>query len=459
MIGRQSAPKLASRIALAFIAVIVLAMTVSGVAVEHALRSSLDRALMDTGSEKLGAVLHIVEEQSLSLVGDQLHAIEDLLAGHPEIAVVLRSDSGMVARGTALPVNLPAVLEEAENQEGPVEVADGSYLAFTRRIHTVNKEKLQATVLVSTRSSRESLEAYRRIIVLATLGASVFGILISIGASRWTVQPLAKLSNAIGRLDPEQLSARLPSAEDAAELRSIREAVNQCLDRIERAYLQTEAFNADVAHELRTPLAATRLAIETVITSSQDNDTIDLLVRAQDQIDGLTGIVSDMLFVSQAQRGANARCEWVADGKSFLQGLVEFWEPMASEQSLVLRVTADGSVWIDPALMRRAVSNLISNALRYATANTEIEIRIEVKPNCWELGVSNLGAPISAEVQARMFDRFYRADTARQATATHHGLGLAIVAAVARMHGGTTFVECQGFKVTVGLRVPNPTIL
>jgi two-component system, OmpR family, heavy metal sensor histidine kinase CusS len=445
------------RIATGFIATLTLTMVVSGFVVEQALRRTLESDLANLTTEKLNAVSHIAEDQVAFPTRDQLHAIDDLLSGHPDMTVVLKTVNAVFTRGAQPSEDLLANLEQTLVTSSPKALDGGKHVVLRRDIRDVAYRPFTVFVLASTQATQERLSAYRQIIVVATFAALLAGIVLALFAARWTMAPLSRLTRHIGRLDPAQLSQRLPISNDAVELGAITGAVNHCLDRIERAYVQTEAFNADVAHELRTPLAATRLAVETALGNRSSDEVVDLLAGALDQIDSLNTIVADMLFVSQAQRGAQARKEWVEDGKGFLQSISEFWEPLALDSGLTLEVKGTGTLWLDASLVRRAVSNLISNALRYSRVGSVVEVELEATSEQWRISVTNVGEAIPPDVQMRMFDRFYRADPSRSATATNHGLGLAIVAAVGKMHGGEPFVNCQGGLVRVGLKAANRT--
>ncbi len=437
----------------------LLTMVLSGLVVSQALRKALESDLRNTTLEKLSAVRHIIEDRAEFLSENQLHAIDDLLAGHPDMSVVLTIANQATVRGAALSPALVATIQEVTSTSTPKVIANGTHMALKREALSSGDRSLGIAILISTKATQDRVGTYRQIVFAATAAALGAGLFLSWVAAKWTMLPLKRLTRSIGQLDPSQLYQRVAEVDDAVELRSITRALNQCLDRIERAYVQTEAFNSDVAHELRTPLAATRLAIESAINGSVNNDVIDLLERAQDQINSLNTIVSDMLFVSQAQRGARARKEWVENSEGLMRSIAEFWEPLAQDQGLALKVTGSGSICLDISLIRRAVSNLISNALRYARTGSEVELRLRANSDEWVISVTNEGQTIPRDVQARMFDRFYRADPARHATATHHGLGLAIVAAVAKMHDGEPFVDCHDTLVSVGLRAPNRTIL
>ncbi len=111
---------------------------------------------------------------------------------------------------------------------------------------------------------------------------------------------------------------------------------------------------------------------------------------------------------------------------------------------------------MDTALVERALSNLLSNAIRYATPNSEIEMVAEINNSEATVQVENFGEQIPPERQSQIFDRFYRSDASRSDAHLHHGLGLSIVAAIARMHGGRTFVQSTSQKTVIGLTLRIP---
>lgn len=135
--------------------------------------------------------------------------------------------------------------------------------------------------------------------------------------------------------------------------------------------------------------------------------------------------------------------------------MIEFHEAALHEAGLQTRVEGDISGEFDVALLRRALSNLLANATRYASLGSTVSINIATpKPGIVQIAVSNVGPTIPPEHLPRLFDRFYRADAARERSDTNHGLGLAIVAAIARMHGGEAFADSVAGRTTVGLRWP-----
>jgi two-component system heavy metal sensor histidine kinase CusS len=159
-----------------------------------------------------------------------------------------------------------------------------------------------------------------------------------------------------------------------------------------------------------------------------------------------------MLFLSKADRGERARRQHVGSLAALAAEVVEFHDASLQEAGVAVRVCGDAGGTFDAALLRRAISNFLANATRFAEQGSIIDLNIESVPSdAVRLSVSNAGQTIPAEHLPRLFDRFYRADMAREHGDTNHGLGLSIVAAIARMHDGQTFARSSAGRTTVGI--------
>ena len=166
----------------------------------------------------------------------------------------------------------------------------------------------------------------------------------------------------------------------------------------------------------------------------------------------MAGIVGDMLFLSMADRAPNIRRAPVESLSALVHEVIEYHEASIQEEGIKTAIRGDSATSVDERLLRRAISNLLGNATRYAERDTTITIEIQRSVDgIVSIGISNLGPSIAAEHLPRLFDRFYRVDPARAFAERNHGLGLSIVSAIARMHGGTTFAR-SGYGVTcIGL--------
>jgi two-component system heavy metal sensor histidine kinase CusS len=138
---------------------------------------------------------------------------------------------------------------------------------------------------------------------------------------------------------------------------------------------------------------------------------------------------------------------------AIVREVADYHEAALAEGDVELTVSGDAAGAVDVSLIKRALSNLLGNAIRYATPGTPIEIRIEQQPDSIELSVTNQGEPVEPMHQERLFDRFFRADASRAMGEAHHGLGLSIVAGIARMHGGAPFVNSSLGGTTIGFSV------
>ncbi|MCV6799076.1 heavy metal sensor histidine kinase [Achromobacter ruhlandii] len=266
--------------------------------------------------------------------------------------------------------------------------------------------------------------------------------LLGFWVTRLGLRPLSRLSAEARALRPSALSQRLSMAALPVELEDLATSFNGALARLEGAYNQLEAFNADVAHELRTPL--TNLIGQTQVALSRPRGSGELREVLQsnlEELDRLRAMVNDMLFLARADQGEAATGRIHAVLADEVAKTVEFFEFLLDEAGMRVRIEGerDAVARIDTALFRRAVTNLLQNAIQYSSAGAEIVVAIQRRDGGLEVAVSNPGPPIGPEHLPHLFQRFYRVDAARRGDGVEHshGLGLAIVKAVAAMHGGT----------------------
>ena len=290
-------------------------------------------------------------------------------------------------------------------------------------------------------------------LLLTTLG----GAALTLVTIRWLVrremQPLQSLAGQTRAISPQRLDQRLQLECPAEELLPWVQQFNALMDRLELAYKQLEGFNADVAHELRTPLAT--LIGETELALSRERSTESLretLASNLEEMQRLSAMVNDMLFLSHADRGAVARRGEPVSLAAVANQVLEFHEATLEDAGLAWRIDGDAHVAVDEPLFKRALSNLVGNACRYAERGSTIVIAFTPdEAEQVRVTVQNQGEAIDEQVLPRLFDRFFRGDQSRCCPEQqHHGLGLAIVAAIARMHAGRTLAESAAGLTRVG---------
>ena len=296
----------------------------------------------------------------------------------------------------------------------------------------------------------------------ALAALSLSGVLLVMLAGWWIarlgLQPLRRLSEEARTLSPKTLAQRLQVDHLPDELSDLGVAFNGALGRLEGAYKQLEAFNADVAHELRTPLAnligSTQVALSRERSAAQ---FLEVLQSNLEELERLRSIINDMLFLARADQGEAATGLVRTSIVDEVRKTIEFFEFVLDDLGATVRVEGDvgAEAPIETALFRRAMSNLLQNAIEHSASGANLTVTIAQQPATVRITVSNPGEPIADFHLPRLFDRFYRVDAARQGKREHrgHGLGLAIVKAVADMHGGGVIAASAGGITTIGFSV------
>ena len=367
------------------------------------------------------------------------HELDDFMVGHPQLGLSVAQADGAVFHQKLLP---PSRHERRTIQFNLDSPKPGQQMLRTELSLDVGGD---AMVL--------------RRIAWILFGSAVGGVLlISFGGFLlvWLgLRPLRELSAQVKVLTAGTLHIRLDGSRQPDELAPLIAQFNDLLARLDQSYEQMEGFNADVAHELLTPLTTLMSGAELAMNSSKSLDEIrELLGSNLEDLQRIAGIVHDMLFLSQADRGAAARRTSTTSLAAVVRRVAEYHEATLDDAELTLEVKGDVDGEFDLQLLQRAFSNLVSNATRYATKGSSIVVRIE--PDAFEqvtVLVENRGAPVDTQTLSRMFDRFFRADASRSGASKNHGLGLSIVAAIARMHGGTTMAASSNGITSVGIRL------
>lgn len=311
---------------------------------------------------------------------------------------------------------------------------------------------LRYIVAIDSTPYMGTLDAFTRTLLIIAVAGVLIVALLGYGVSKIGLRPVGALGKQAQLLAPGDHSQRLDTTALPGELQQLAASFNGVLMRQEIAWRQLESFNADVAHELRTPL--TNLIGQTQLGLSRrrsHEELEELLGSNLEELERMTSIVNDMLFLSHAHAGEHAAQLTQVSLREETLKTAEYVEPSFAEKQLSLAVEGNVLVEIDRRLFHRSLANLLENSARYAPANSQVTVRISTMNNQACVAVSNPGDPIAPEQLHRLFERFYRADSSRTRSDTHHGLGLSIVRAVAIMHRGEVFAHSEGGMNTFGL--------
>ncbi|MEJ6820570.1 MULTISPECIES: heavy metal sensor histidine kinase [Pseudomonas] len=296
-------------------------------------------------------------------------------------------------------------------------------------------------------------------LLIALIGLAIAGVLMASALGYWVahigLKPLIKLSQEAQRLAPPLRAGRLRMSPLPPELEQFVDSFNSTLERVEQAYSRLESFNADVAHELRSPL--TNLIGQTQVALTRGRSAehyFEVLQSNLEELERLRSIINDMLFLASADQGSKATRLTEASLADEVATTLEYLDFILEDAQVQVHVSGDAQVRIEIAHLRRALINLLSNAVQHTGPGQVIEVHIEVEEHQVSIGVANPGSPIASEHLPRLFERFYRVDASRSNSGNNHGLGLAIVKAIALMHGGDVFVRSDRGMNTFGIYLP-----
>jgi two-component system heavy metal sensor histidine kinase CusS len=288
------------------------------------------------------------------------------------------------------------------------------------------------------------------LIALSTIAVA----LLSRAVTRFGLAPLTRLSREASQLSPSNRRQRLHSDELPEELHELATSFNGALERLDKAYERLESFNADVAHELRTPVSILIGQTQVALTRDRSVEQLQQTLQSNlEEFERLRVIVNDMLFLSRSDRGERATDLTEVSLRSEIERMLDFLEMPLEEAQLRVEVQGDARAWVNTSLIGRAVSNLFVNAIQHSQPGTTLRATVAPQNGHVEIAVSNPGEPLDPVTREHIFDRFYRIQEARSNSHENHGLGLSIVKAVAEMHGGTVFVRSADGVNTFGFSV------
>lgn len=300
------------------------------------------------------------------------------------------------------------------------------------------------------------LDALKKNLIAIAVVISLLIVLIIRVAVRQGHLPLRNVSNAIKNITSENLDARLEPSRVPIELEQLVVSFNHMIEKIEDVFTRQANFSADIAHEIRTPI--TNLVTQTEIALSQDRtqkELEDVLYSSLEEYNRMTKMVSDMLFLAQADNNQLIPDRVMFDLSAEIIKVFDFFEAWAEERNITLKFNGVHClIEGDPQMFRRAINNLLSNALRYTPEGQAVTVSIKEQENYFELMIENPGKPIPEEHLSRLFDRFYRVDPSRQRKGEGSGIGLAIVKSIVEAHHGRVHVESDVRSTRFILSVP-----
>ena len=265
--------------------------------------------------------------------------------------------------------------------------------------------------------------------------------------TRRVLRPLRNLGESINRTGATRLHERVPIERWPDELQPLAVGYNKMLARLEDSFTRLSQFSADLAHELRTPIAILRGEAEGVLTKLRSAEEYrEVIESSLEELGRLSGMIDNLLFLARAETTGSFQLSSF-DGRAAIEKLREFYELVAQEQGVEIECHGEGNVHAEPVLFRRALINLITNALRFTPSGGHISVSLQRRDDASEVAVADTGCGISSQHVPKVFNRFFRGDAPRTAQGT--GLGLSIVKSIMQIHDGTVSVQSELGRGTV----------
>jgi two-component system, OmpR family, heavy metal sensor histidine kinase CusS len=309
--------------------------------------------------------------------------------------------------------------------------------------------------IAQDRSSDERVERNFAVLFIMVLSGSVLASgLTAIVVTKRGLRPLQEMTQSVARVGPTHLKERVIPADWPRELKPLAIAFDDMLERLDDSFTRLSQFSADLAHELRTPIAnmigEAQVALTRDRTAAEYRETIESTI---DECERLSRIVDNLLFVARVDAAREPVARKRFNARAAAEKIAAFYQTIAEERHVTISCSGDGQIYTDPDLFERAVGNLLDNALRFTPENGSIQIRLSKHDADFEVAVRDNGCGIAPEHLPRVFDRFYRADPSRGSDGA--GLGLALVKSIVDLHGGSATIESEiGQGTTVKLTFP-----
>ncbi|MEF8730798.1 MAG: heavy metal sensor histidine kinase [Candidatus Accumulibacter meliphilus] len=468
---RSLTTRLALLFALLTATLLLVVVLVQGSAVEGHMRELDDHEL--TGKVTLiKNVLHDAEPSaSLS------RRLDDAFIGHDMLAVVLRDAEGRVVYALRpeffgeRQLAADSVLDvtttwekgsEKSGEKGAERGRDESskqYLGLETIVEALDSRsrptRLRALVGLDVSHHLRFLEEVRERLWIDIFFAAIIAALFAWFAAHRGLAPLRRVTATARGLSAGRLGERLPERDAPNEVRDLVIAFNGMLERLESSFRRLSDFSADIAHELRTPVSNLMTQTEVALSHTRSPDEYrDVLASNLEEYERIARMVSDMLFLAQAENGHLLYSSEAVNLADEARALIDFYEALAEEKGVQIVLTGEAKLTADRSMMRRALSNLLSNALRHTPSGSIVEISITRQGRLAMLAVKNHGDTIPSDQLTRIFERFHRASPERHRHGEGAGLGLAITRSIVETHGGRIEVRSDAGVTTFTLHLP-----
>lgn len=399
--------------------------------------------------------------------GDDLISLkqrfDDILVGHHHATLYILDGDGQAVYASPGPdlSTLLALPPDSRAANGSLRLwsdAEHSYqtlIQTTQEIAEAVTKPHTLVVAVPIDQHLQYLTTFRQTLWLMIASGIAAMSLMGGFAVRQGHIPLHRIVRQIRRISANELDTTLSPMTMPRELASLAVSVNEMLERIKAAMHRLRDFNADIAHELRTPISNLMTQTQVVLSRPRSAEEYrEILFSNLEEYERLAQMVGDMLFIAQTDNNSQKKNLCDLDLSAEVHTLFDYYGALAEQRGITLAVVGQAAVTGDRLMLQRALSNLLSNAIRHTPAGATVRILLSTEDNGeTDIVVENPGLEIPPDHLPKLFDRFYRVDPSRHQNEASTGLGLAIVKSIVEAHGGKIDVASSSqitrFRITL----------
>ena len=297
-------------------------------------------------------------------------------------------------------------------------------------------------------------------VVLYSLSGILLSSLLGFWAGRYLFRSMRILVSETNKINVQKLNYRIDVESTNIEVQQLSHAMNKMLDKVQAGYQKLAQFSEDIAHELRTPLNNLMGQTQIILSQPRQSEELEnLLYSHLEEYERLTKMIESMLFIARSEHGGFELGKVAVNMKQLIQDITEYYDFLIEERNMTfsVQVADDVTVFANQALLQRAISNLISNAIAYGQDKGIITLQATMYRNECEITIQTQDIFIEEQHLPYLFDRFYQVDGSRHKKAQTGGLGLAIVQSIIHIHGGITEVENRAEGVVFKIILPIQT--
>ena len=310
------------------------------------------------------------------------------------------------------------------------------------RVGVATNSMVALAIGVDLRTFRAEMAGVRNAFLIAP---PIALLLIALGAvflAQRALRPVLAITATAEQITAKALDQRIPEGQEASEFQRLITVFNKMLDRLERSFGQAVRFSADAAHELKTPITILQGRLEQAVQAARNGSPEQRLFNELlEETHRLKVIIERLLLLARADAGTLTLHLDAVNLSETLESLCEDARIMAPNLRVEAEIEPDVTVAADAALLRQALHNLVSNAIKYNQAGGRMRFLLRDEGATVRFALSTTGAPIAGADRQRVFDRFFRADPSRSRRVDGLGLGLSLAREIAWAHKGDLFLD------------------